>query len=152
MADSDLPLRIAFPLLMSNAVHWLAGGPPEKIASAIAGENVPLAAGAAISTEPLTSLDAKPGTTNAAHDFFQPLRNGFYQTQQPGGAGWLAVNTFSEAESDLRGSAPVANAPAALPMPSLAAFTGWPLWQHLALAALALFTVEWWLFHRRRTE
>lgn len=152
VADSDLPLRIAFPLLMSNAVHWLAGGPPEGIASAIAGENVPLAAGAAISTEPLTSFDAKPGTANVAHDFFQPLRNGFYQTQQPGGAGWLAVNTFSEAESDLCGSGTVPNAPAALPMPSLAGFTGWPLWQHLALAALALFTVEWWLFHRRRTE
>jgi hypothetical protein len=37
-------------------------------------------------------------------------------------------------------------------MTGLAGFAGWPLWQYLALAALVLFTIEWWLFHRRRTE
>ena len=152
VSDSDLPLRIAFPLLMSNAVHWLAGETSGRIVSVLAGGNVPLAEGASISMEPLTSPDAKPDAAKFASDAFQPLHNGFYQVQQPGGAGWLAVNTFSEAESDLRGSGTAANAPAALPTPSLAGFTGWPLWQHLALAALALFTIEWWLFHRRRTE
>jgi hypothetical protein len=25
VADSDLPLRVAFPLLMANTIHWLAG-------------------------------------------------------------------------------------------------------------------------------
>ena len=152
VSDSDLPLRIAFPLLMSNAVHWLAGEASETLASVIAGENVALAAGASISTEPLTSPDAKTDAAKFAGDVFQPLRNGFYQLQETGGAGWLAVNTFSQAESDLRGAGTPAAAPAALPLPGLAAFTGWPLWQHLALAALALFTIEWWLFHRRRTE
>ncbi len=151
-SDSDLPLRIAFPLLMSNAVHWLAGETSETTASALAGENVPLAAGASIATEPLTNPDTKTDAAKFADDVFQPLRNGFYQLQQTGGAGWLAVNTFSEAESDLRGAGVPSAAPAALPLPGLAAFTGWPLWQHLALAALALFTLEWWLFHRRRTE
>ncbi len=152
VSDSDLPLRIAFPLLMSNAVHWLAGEASETTASVIAGENVPLAVGASISTEPLTSPDAKPDTAKFASEVFQPLHNGFYQMQQPGGAGWIAVNTFSEAESDLRNTTAATTAPATLPMTSLANFSGWPLWQYLALTALVLFTIEWWLFHRRRTE
>ncbi len=152
VADSDLPLRIAFPLLMSNAVHWLAGETAESIGSVIAGENIPLPADASISTEPLTSPDAKPDETKFSADVFQPLHNGFYQTRKPGSAGWVAVNTFSEAESDLRSAGSDVNTSALPAMPAIAAFTGWPLWQHLALAALVLFTIEWWLFHRRRTE
>jgi hypothetical protein len=66
---------------------------------------------------------------------------------------WLAVNTFSEAESDLRtsGAAPAEKAPS-FPALSFAAAGAWPLWQYLALAALLLFGLEWRLFHRRRTE
>ena len=152
VADSDLPLRIAFPLLMTNAVHWLAGEAQEKIASVVAGETIPLAAGEVISTEPLATLDAKPDPAKIATGFFQPLHNGFHRVTQQNATSWLAVNTFSEAESDLRNASATTTAPAALPMTTLANFAGWPLWQYLALAALVLFTIEWWLFHRRRTE
>ena len=152
VADSDLPLRIAFPLLMANSVHWLAGDVSEKVAGVIAGGNLALAEGESILAEPVTAIDAKAVAGIVAQGFFQPLHNGFYEIRQPTGTRWLAVNTFSEAESDLRGASPATSMSAAPAMPSLAAFTGWPLWQHLALAALALFTIEWWLFHRRRTE
>jgi hypothetical protein len=64
----------------------------------------------------------------------------------------VAVNTFSEAESDLRGATTPTGAGPTLPEVSLTRLANWPLWQYLAAAALALFAVEWWLFHRRRTE
>jgi hypothetical protein len=83
---------------------------------------------------------------------FQPLVNGFYEWQTHDGTRWLAVNTFSEAESDLRIANTPSSAGLALPAVSLARFAGWPLWQYLAAAALLLFALEWWLFHRRRTE
>jgi hypothetical protein len=80
------------------------------------------------------------------------MRNGFYQMNRADGPHWLAVNTFDAAESDLRApDAPPDEAPrlSLLPFANLAS---WPIWQYLAIAAFALFALEWWLFHRRRTE
>jgi hypothetical protein len=74
------------------------------------------------------------------------MSDGFYQIADPDGARWLAVNTFSEAESALSGGADTA--PVALPT----TLTGWPLWQWLAVAAFVLLVGEWWLHHKRRTE
>lgn len=154
IADSDLPLRVAFPLLISNTLHWLAGEEVSPVLSKRAGETVPLAAEESMASEPQNpwKKEAKPAAPVFVRAFFQPLANGFYQWQTRDGTRWLAVNTFSEAESDLRSaSAPVAANPT-LPMVSLATFASWPLWQYLAAAGLLLFALEWWLFHRRRTE
>ena len=152
VGDSDLPLRIAFPLLMTNALHWLAGETSETTAGMIAGEQISLAPGATISTEALTNADAQPDPAKTTTGFFQPLHDGFHVVSEKGATSWLAVNTFSEEESDLRDADASATSPAPLPLATLAAFRGWPLWQYLALAALVLFSIEWWLFHRRRTE
>jgi hypothetical protein len=155
IGDSDLPLRVAFPLLVSNTLHWLAGEESAPVLGRRAGETLPLAAGESVRAEPETPWKTAAADAPKApeqHTLFQPLTNGFYEWQTPGASHWLAVNTFSEAESDLR----LANAPAAsaleLPSIPLARLTGWPLWQYLAAAALLLFALEWWLFHRRRTE
>ena len=154
VAASDLPLRVAFPLLMSNLVQWLAGDSAATPQAFTAGETIPLAVGETLWTEPQTKFarDLKPNAARLARDFHQPLLNGFYLLQQPGSVQWLAVNTFCEAESDLRHRAAEPAAAPALPRVSLAAVGGWPPWIHLALAAFALCTFEWWLFHRRRTE
>ena len=152
VGDSDLPLRIAFPLLMTNATRWLAGESREPITGAIAGEPILLPPNAMISTESFTSLDAQPDPMQTTAGFFQPLHDGFHRVTENDASSWVAVNTFSEAESDLRIGDAAAKTPAPLPIAALAGFSGWPLWQYLALAALILFTIEWWLFHRRRTE
>ncbi len=154
ITDSDLPLRVAFPLLMSNTLHWLAGEESAPIFSRQAGEALALAPSESVN--PLPQLPAaQPAPGPAAmpiHDLFQPLTNGFYQLDTSNGSRWIAVNTFSEGESDLRGataSATPTEVPSALPFTRL---TNWPLWQYLAAAAFALLALEWWLFHRRRTE
>jgi hypothetical protein len=152
VADSDLPLRVAFPLLMANTIHWLAGETAETVASVAAGTTVSLAPQVSLATTPLSDPSAKLENAPFATGFFQPLHNGFYLQKRPNDTGWLAVNTFSEAESDLRGAGGAETPTASLPSVSFATLSGWPLWQYLALAALVLFTLEWWLFHRRRTE
>ncbi len=80
----------------------------------------------------------------------EPLRNGYYLLAEGEERRWLAVNTFNAGESDLRQP----NATAASTAPALASpgVGPWPLWTWLTLGALALFTGEWWLFHRRKTE
>ena len=155
IGDSDLPLRVAFPLLISNTLHWLVGEEAALVLSRRAGETLPLAVGESVQTAPQSpwKKDA-PAAAKAptAQTLFQPLANGFYAWQTHDGPRWLAVNTFSEAESDLRIANATPAASIALPTVSLARFAGWPLWQYLAAAALLLFALEWWLFHRRRTE
>ena len=91
---------------------------------------------------------APPATT-----FFQPQQNGFYEWEHGNRHEWIAVNTFSEAESDLRHAA--VSPTSVIPGPTFSfhtPFAAWPLWRWLALGAVALFTMEWSLFHRRRTE
>ncbi|MEQ1861821.1 MAG: BatA and WFA domain-containing protein [Chthoniobacteraceae bacterium] len=122
LAATDLPLRVAFPLLVTHTVHWLAG------------TNVEL-----------------PTAVRAAER--APFTNGFIPQTREGRAEWLAVNTFDEAESNLLFDA--APKDPATPLPyrnALAGFAAWPFWRYLALGALVLFTLEWSLFHRRRTE
>ena len=142
--DSDLPLRIAFPLLMSNTLHWLAGDAPESSPALLAGEMLTLTDTQRVSAAP-RGKDALPEPSVAG--VFQPLHNGYYQLADAEGSRWLAVNTFTAAESDLR-TTPSAGTTSATAQP----IARWPLWHWLAGLAFVLFTAEWWLFHRRKTE
>jgi hypothetical protein len=155
VAESDLPLRVAFPLLIANTVQWLAGKAASTGIALGAGERLSLGADQALWSQPQTNADApiNPKSEQFVRDLFVPLKNGFYLIDQPSGREWVPVNTFSEAESDLRIDS--ASSPAAVslgPRLALASVAGWPPWQILAMAALALCVMEWWLFHRRRTE
>ncbi len=147
--DSDLPLRVAFPLLMSNTLHWLAGDAAEADPSLRSGEMLALTDAQRVSATPLTAIprakDTVPEPTITGT--FQPLQNGYYEFAEGDRSRWLAVNTFSAAESDLRAAASTLTEGAS---PQGAA--RWPLWHWLAACAFALFTAEWWLFHRRKTE
>jgi hypothetical protein len=140
LTATDLPLRIAFPLLITNTVHWLADARENAGRSLRAGEVLALSDGEQIVEPP-------------ASGYFQPLRNGFYESQRDARREWIAVNTFSDNESNLQqAKAATATTHMATVPPVLASFASWPIWRWLALAALALFTAEWSLFHRRRTE
>jgi len=139
--QTDLPLRVAFPLLISNCVHWLGGKqivPPESIE-----------AGRELELLPDEIAAALPGGKPAVRSVLQPLKNGFYDIASESHPHRVAVNTFDDAELNLR----------LIPAPtggsrawSNLSPAGTPLWQWFAAAALALFSLEWLLFHRRRTE
>jgi hypothetical protein len=161
--DSDLPLRVAFPLLIHGMLDWLSGEHADPSQAPAAGEALALPSGTTVAPMPLTAppdpraAQAQPSITG----FFQPLRNGFYEIGNAESKRWLAVNTFSAAESDLRGgekpgadakSTSITTVPAPAFPASLAALHGWLPWQWLALAAFALLVAEWTLFHRRKTE
>jgi hypothetical protein len=151
--DSDLPLRVAFPLLIHNTLQWISGTRTDPTRALTTGETLSLPPGQRLTAAPLRT---QPGLHEQLQPagitgFFQPLQNGFYRLEENGATRWLPANTFSEAESDLRASASTDTAPAMLPIAS-AGFRGFPLWQWLAVAAFVLLTAEWWLFHRRKTE
>jgi hypothetical protein len=139
---SDLPLRIAFPILVANAAEWLA--PAQGIdlpASVLPAEAVALPPGAVVTLP--------DGAIRRADDA------GFGETQQPGvylvqaGAlrGAFAVNFDAARESAI---APVAAPLASAPPPAPTAPTTAPyfLTPFLAAAALVLLTIEWWVDRR----
>ncbi len=148
--DSELPLRVAFPLLIHNTLSWLAShdDATEDI-SRRAGESVSLPVGAAVWARAQRSFAPLPASISAAEwtrDTWQPARNGFYLLRDSDGRErWAPVNTGDRAMS-MFSAAPLAAAPPAVHFPV------WPPWIYLALAAFALCLGEWWSFHRRRTE
>ncbi len=156
---SDLPLQVAFPIFVANAVEWLS--PPASV-------DAPpqLAPGEPVSIRPLPEADqvmvTLPGEggqqvalqPSGSISFAQTDQPGVYTVQQMAKGKTLgqperfAVNLFSRQESDIT------------PRPDLA-FSGteaapaqagpkrpMEIWPWVVLAALALLTVEWWYYHR----
>ncbi|HEY5706622.1 MAG TPA: BatA domain-containing protein [Terrimicrobiaceae bacterium] len=148
VGDSNFPLRAAFPLFVSNVVHWLSARTAEEGAWKAAQTFVP-AKGEKISRDPLLPGEAASGNT-ASSLIETPLglrRNGFYEVRGPIRSRWLAVNTGNAAESDLRMAESDRNG-------SALSGSGGTLqpWRWLTLVAAALLVAEWFLHHRRVTE
>lgn len=144
IGDSDLPLRVAFPLLVSNTLQWLTDDRVEEPQAVRAGEVIMLSKGETIADRP------GAGEFQHAMGTFTPLAAGFYQTKRAARSRWIAVNTFAPESSDLRDlPEPDISARATAALPALAT---WPLWYCCAAAALFLLLAEWFLFQRGYTE
>lgn len=150
VADSDLPLRIAFPILISNLVHWLTGH-EQVIASYNTGDPVALAPDEVMQ---LLETGTNPSPIRAQNSV---SRAGFYERRSPTGRSLAAVNALHPEEG--RTDEITVNNPNVVPAsmsqpinPLLRFAAGLPFWQTCALAALILFALEWRSFHRRITE
>ena len=94
--ESDLPLRVAFPLLIHGTVQWLAGEHTDSPPVLSAGEVFQIPSGKSVAPAPLTSppsariAEAQPSVVTG---FFQPLRNGFYRVMGDGSARVFSADT-----------------------------------------------------------
>lgn len=166
LSESDLPLQVAFPLLMSNLVEHLVPADDGILPSSMRlGQPITARIDTAIERVRVTTGEGTAGSTVE-----YPVRDG--QLNLPGAdvvgvreivvvsddatldgtrIGHTAVNLFSADESDVApgdpmrimdmGRVPDDRGPATQP-----ARSEW--WWPLALVALALLAVEWLLFHR----
>ena len=100
----QFPLRVGFPLFVSNVVHWLAGRRSRSEAMLKAGGTFFPKDGEKIRKDPLRAKQAARETEPApsSQTPFKLRKNGFYEVRGPAGSRWLAVNTADAAESDLR--------------------------------------------------
>jgi hypothetical protein len=167
LSESDLPLQVAFPLLMSNLVeHLVPAGDGVLPSSMRLGEPVTARVDEAI--ERVRVLTSQGGAEATVADY--PVRDG--QLNLPGAdvvgvreiialsddpaldattIGRTAVNLFSADESDIAPGDPMrivdmGRVPDDRGGSAQPARSEW--WWPLALAALALLAVEWLLFHR----
>ena len=170
LRESDLPLQVAFPLLMSNMVDALLPAAEGILPSSMAlGEAATVLVDPTLDRVRVESLGAPelPGSVASAIEL--PVVGGRLtipgamsvglrevRTVGEGGAegellGSTAINLFNKDESDVRPGDPqrivemgrVTSGDDPVSQPTRAEW-----WWPLAFAALALLAVEWLLFHR----
>ncbi len=153
--ETDLPLRVAFPIFINSSLQWLTakrGTSGESGAPTRAGDIVSLSPPA---NEKQISVTRPDGSTLRLKVQTNPLL--FSGTDQVGiykasvGKNWnqqFGVSLLSKTESDLtpRDAIPVGEGK---PIKSESrARANKELWGYIALIALALLGIEWWVYHR----
>lgn len=169
--QSDLPLRVAFPVLLMNAMDWFAGDVDEDLGSFRTGTTlvVPLRGGRARSASQASEAQLSqvkqadltlPGGQLApvpVHEGVVKLygeQTGFYSLRVPELLrSWtLALNLLDPEESSLmlRRELQLEQKLLRPPDPGQQALRR-TLWPYLLLVAALLLFVEWWTYHRRWT-
>ncbi|MHC4398539.1 MAG: vWA domain-containing protein [Planctomycetota bacterium] len=159
LAKGDLPLRTAFPIMMTNVLVWFQGGQGELREALCTGSLVDIDLEASATSDapagPL-QLCSPEGTTRPLpagvtemtvgpldHCGVWKIKN--RSASEPDTLLELACNLANPGESDLRPS---------LQHPRQAradtfGFGGRPIWFYLTAAALILAAAEWFLYQRR---
>ena len=152
--ESDLPLRIAFPILVQNLSEWMlpSSVPGHSVEPDEAVTIVPEAGATSISvTRPDGSRRSlAPGALATFGDTDQP---GIYTVDQLVSGrtdrSWFAVNLFSTSISQLKPPDRLTLPPTRSSGALHAAHHGeLDIWPWIALAALGLIAAEWLAFHR----
>jgi hypothetical protein len=159
---TDLPMRVAFPMLLVNTLDWFAGDQADLLTTYPTGqrERVPLdgvvGATEAEVTGPDGTLTHTPVLDGLAT--FYGSRVGYYDlvAKAPDGKALakisLAANLSSPSESDIAPSTTLSLGGKKLEQPEAFAIThSQKLWIYLILLALGLIMTEWVTYHRRIT-
>ena len=148
LTRSDLPLKVEFPILLANAMSWLAGRDSPSTERAIrAGQPATIQ-----TSSPSARIKTPDGDTRevAARDgsivFADTLRAGMYEVKD--GTTFVA-SLLSEAESN--------TAPHDSIKTRAGDVSGQPetfssereAWWWIALFGLVVLMTEWWIYHKR---
>lgn len=155
--DSDLPLQIAFPILMANLTAWLTPGQAfDSAAQLQPGDPVqltPAASATGISVQRPDGVIWASAVEDANLLFTETTQPGLYQVtvrdtagERPAGA--FAVNLFSADESRILPAATL-NLGQKTAISAGSNDVGQrELWPWLAALALLILVIEWWVHHR----
>jgi hypothetical protein len=155
---SDLPLKIAFPVLIANLLEWYSPAQPFELASGLhAGDPVGIRPQAATTGYVVTLPDGSRKAFPLGEEtltFAQTEQLGVYEVELRSGAdvtasGSFAVNLFAPGESAIT--------PRETIMVGQAEVDGGPrediygqreFWPWLAGLGLLVLAAEWWVYHR----
>ena len=168
--QGDLPLRTAFPIMLTNALSWFAGGKGELIESLATGDTRSLLMPSKLQKVAaqhnnqlsLTAPDESQQHIRVVdgHCMIGPLgQTGIWKLTEvrnadtpdvdlpvaPGASLQIACNLTDPLESDLRITEDIKPRQKFLN----AGFGGRPIWFYLVIAAILLTMIEWLLFQRR---
>jgi uncharacterized membrane protein len=142
--QSDLPLRAAFPLFVSNALRWLHPTRMEDIElQGQVGAHMRITLDPTVRQANLTDPEGQrhPLAILSGRGYLPtPARAGIYRVQWERGERQIAVNLTDEAESNLT---PRISLPPSPPLGKGTEFeVTWGLWRPLLLLALSVLVVE----------
>jgi hypothetical protein len=154
--QSDLPLQIAFPVLMANLAEWLTPGLPFDAGETLhPGEAVTLYPGDAETLAVIRPDGSRWSPTPEAgaegsHLIYAETEDlGLYQVEIDNApAGQFAVNLFDPAESTLTRQEAITVGRAEIAPGAEQQLGQRELWPRLAAAALLILILEWWVYHR----
>jgi len=153
LLQSDFPLRVAFPIFISNCLEYLARPAGAAEAGAVSpGQVVTFPVPPGLAQVRLRGPDGTRSTlpvTRQTVVISDTARSGIYQLSGKGFSRRFAVNFLNREESQLRpreqmlmGGRQVARSVAAV-------ITNKELWRWLLFAALVVVSLEWYAYHRR---
>ncbi len=158
LRDSDLPLQIAFPILMANLLEWFTPTAVLNVPnSLVVGETVvihpPLAARELVITLP----DGTPQNVVLDSEeivFANTTQPGLYTLALTDSAGngqtySFAVNLFSTDESEIAPLATLNLGGGATQTDGEEQLSLQEYWSWAALAALVILLIEWYVYHQR---
>ncbi|MGE0871501.1 MAG: VWA domain-containing protein [Kofleriaceae bacterium] len=159
---TDLPMRVAFPMLLVNTLDWFAGDQTDLLTTYPTGrrERVPLDGVVGASEAEVKGPDGSITRTPVIDGLatFYGSRVGYYDLAAKASDGTvmaqieLAANLASVDESDIAPSTQLTLGDKQLAAPEAFAITrSQKLWIYLVLLALGLIVVEWITYHRRIT-
>ncbi|HEU0037323.1 MAG TPA: VWA domain-containing protein [Kofleriaceae bacterium] len=159
---TDLPMRVAFPMLLVNTLDWFAGDQTDLLTTYPTGtrERVPLdgvvGANEADIQAPDSSITKTPVIDGLAT--FYGSHVGYYKltalspAAKPLASIELAANLASPSESDIAPSAQLNLGGKQLEAPEKFAIShSRKIWIYLVFLAMALVAMEWITYHRRIT-
>ncbi len=153
LQDSDLPLQLAFPVLMSNLMTYLAPAQAFSAPDGLRpGETLlirPAGGDGAIGIDDPTGQRFQAPATEAGVLFADTDVLGLYtvvSTQRV--VGQFAVNLFDAGESTITPAAQLTIGQASLAATPADETGQLELWPWLAAAAFLLLLIEWYVYHR----
>lgn len=156
--ETNLPLRVAFPILASNTINWLMRQPDAGSSSAVASTGDLLSVEAPPEVTQVTMADPAGRMHNMSKGsggtwlFGQTLVGGFYQAYMDGkAADQFGVNLTDESESNIAPRHELASGKGEVVRAASGKGkrTSREIWSWFALAALLVLALEWAVFHRR---
>lgn len=152
--DSDLPLQVAYPILIANLINYLAPGQAFSAPDGLhPGDTLTIAPGRGAQAVAISDPQGSVRLLSPTNPVFAATQQlGVYKVaSNTDTLGYFAVNLFDPGESNIR-PAPVihigrtdvaASAPTAVGQIEL--------WPWLAAAAFGILLLEWWIYHRGTT-
>jgi Ca-activated chloride channel homolog len=155
--NSDLPLRIAFPILMANITDWLNPARAFDTAGSLQpGDAVSIRPGATTTAVTVTKPDGTTWRAAVGEEallFTETDQLGLYRVtlNEAGGprdGGAFAINLFAPVEASIEPATAVTIGHNPVTTAGRDAVGQQELWPWLALLAVVILVAEWWVYHR----
>lgn len=156
--ESDLPLRVAWPVTLLNAVGWMTEGVAGAQGSGTLAAGAPWVRRIPDDVDPaaieVLGPDGEPVDAQVVEGLLRvrdTARVGVYTVRGGGLSSTFTANLLSERESDLAPRATLDLSDRAVEVSEASVAGRRELWRPLALLALLVLLGEWLAWHRRRT-